>query len=161
MRREGGRGVFGARRPSGMDADGLPIVGSGIDLTKVRAAPRPGLGCWAGPVLSPLPSPLLPGPPLPRSAPGAVPSRPLRLRQGSGRNTAKPGVQGHGLRAEVGVTGGRPKKRSRPGGPALQPGRLPERDLGAAPCSAVVPLLCGCLTPASCSGLNTDASWPS
>ncbi|XP_027305126.1 WASH complex subunit 3 isoform X2 [Anas platyrhynchos] len=33
----GGRGLPGARRPSGMDADGLPIVGSGIDLTKVPA----------------------------------------------------------------------------------------------------------------------------
>lgn len=72
----GGRGLPGARRPSGMDADGLPIVGSGIDLTKVRAAPRPGLGCWAGPVPSPLPSPLLP-----RGGPGseASPQAPAGL----------------------------------------------------------------------------------
>lgn len=36
-------------RPAGMDEDGLPIVGSGIDLTKVRAAAPPGRCGCAGP----------------------------------------------------------------------------------------------------------------
>lgn len=144
----GGRGLPGARRPSGMDADGLPIVGSGIDLTKVRAAPRPGLGCWAGLVPSRPVSP-------PLSCPAVAPvrSHPLRLRPGSGRSAAEAAVQGHGARAELGVTGGRPRRRSKPG-------RLPERDLGVAPRSALQPLLCGCPTPAFCNGLSTGASWP-
>lgn len=58
-------------RPAGMDEDGLPIVGSGIDLTKVRAAlarlsgaaappPRRPLRwpwCWASPGSPPAPGP--------------------------------------------------------------------------------------------------------
>lgn len=78
--------------PAGMDEDGLPIVGSGIDLTKVRAAlarrpgavPLPPLAAAAlalvlgESLLAPLPGPARPGGRASPSAPAAASPDPLR-----------------------------------------------------------------------------------
>lgn len=75
-----------------MDEDGLPIVGSGIDLTKVRAAlarrpgavPLPPLAAAAlalvlgESLLAPLPGPARPGGRASPSAPAAASPDPLR-----------------------------------------------------------------------------------
>lgn len=118
VRREAAGGCGAALRPAawarrgaaGMDEDGLPIVGSGIDLTKVRAAVARGVGAL------PLPPPaaaalalVLGGPRLPPASlrvPARRSGEPLSPAAASPDPTGAPGQPGRSGAAGEGSCGG-------------------------------------------------------